>query len=197
MRSNRAWILVGAALATAGTIAYFVRERHPKLTEDSRILLVGDSMGVGLAPQLRAMADEAGLPFAALAVEGTTISDWAGLRPTQNHEALMATLDAFRPTLILVALGTNDEYLSAASLEAERDDVFALLDQLEQYGQVAWIGVPSLPKTESNGAVELIAETEVPYFPSERLEIPRAPDALHPTVAGYGSWAGMIWAWLT
>jgi lysophospholipase L1-like esterase len=197
MRSNRAWILVGAALATVGAVAYVLRPRHPKLTEDSRILLVGDSMAVGLAPQLRAMAEEAGLPFVSLAVQGTTISDWAGLRPTQHHEALAATLDSFRPTLTLVVLGTNDEYLSPASLEAERDDLYALLDQLAEYGEVAWVGVPALPKPEGNGAVELIAETDVPYFPSDLLDIPRAPDALHPTVAGYGSWAGMIWSWLT
>jgi lysophospholipase L1-like esterase len=197
MRSNRAWILVGAALATGVGVAFVLRDRHPKIDADSRILLVGDSLSLGLGPQLRAMAEEAGLPFVALGVQGTTISDWAGLRSSAHADALAATLESFRPTIILVSLGTNDEYLSAAALDAEADDVDALLELLESYGDVVWIGVPELPKEASNGAVELITATDVPYFPSERLDIPRAPDDLHPTVAGYGSWAGMLWTWLT
>ncbi len=197
MRSNRAWILVGAAVATGVGIAFVLKERHPKLSEDDRILVVGDSLAQGLAPQLRAMAEEAGLPFDSVAVMGTTIRDWGGLVATAESSALEATLHAFRPTIILVSLGTNDEYAGAAFVEGERDDLYALIARLSEYGEVVWIGVPELPKPDRNGAVAMIRDTGVPYFPSENLDIPRAPDGLHPTVAGYGTWAGMLWSWLT
>lgn len=196
MRSNRAWILVGAAVATGVGIAFVLKDRHPKLSEDDRILVVGDSFAVGLTPQLRAMAEEAGLPFDSVAVEGTTIRDWGGLVATQESAALEAVLQAFRPTIILVSLGTNDEYSGAALVESEADDLYALLERLGEYGQVVWIGLPELPR-ETSGAAEMIEDTGVPYFPSENLDLPRAPDGLHPTVAGYGSWAGMLWSWLT
>jgi lysophospholipase L1-like esterase len=142
------------------------------------------------------MADEAGLPFLSLAVQGTTISQWAGLKSSDHAAALDAALASFEPTIILVSLGTNDEYLSASSAAAEADDIEALLGMLTAYGDVVWIGVPELPR-ETNGMTQMIEDTGVPYFPSDRLDIPRAGDGLHPTVAGYGSWAGMLWAWLT
>ncbi len=35
------------------------------------------------------------------------------------------------------------------------------------------------------------------YFHSEKLEMPRGPDNLHPTARGYAGWAGAIWHWLS
>lgn len=196
IRSNRAWLLAGAALAAVGGAIVFLG-RRPKIDADSRILLVGDSLAQGLAPQLRAMAEDEGLPFVALGVQGSLISDWAGLVPTDSSAALAATLESFRPTLILVSLGTNDEYASASYAASEADDLEALLALVEEYGEVVWLGPPELPHEESNGATAMIRQTGVAYFPSDRLEIPRGGDNLHPTVAGYGSWAGMLWSWLT
>lgn len=196
MRGNRAWVLAGAALAAGVGVAYVLSSRHPKLHEDSRILVVGDSMAEGLTPFLRTMAAEAQLPFQALHARGTTITDWAGLVRTEHAAALEAALSQFEPTIVLVVLGTNDEYLPAASVAAEEDDLYQLLDKLEGL-DVAWVGVPPLPRPESNGAVELIEATGVPTFPTENLDIPRGPDRLHPTVAGYGQWAGTLWSWLS
>jgi lysophospholipase L1-like esterase len=177
------------ALAATAGVAYVLSKRHPKLTEDSRVLVVGDSMAVGLTPYLRSMAEEAGLPFQSLRASGTTITYWA------HNQDLVHALDSFEPTIVLVVLGTNDEYLSEANLAAEADDLAELLALFEGI-DVAWVGVPSLPRPESNGAVALIESTGVPYFPSDRLDIPRGPDNLHPTVAGYGMWAGSVWSWL-
>ena len=198
MKGNRAWVLAGAALAAGVGVAFYLSERHPKLSEESRVLVVGDSMAEGLTPFLRTLSEEAGLPFMALHARGSTITDWAGLVPTDLSAALDAALVDFEPTVVIVVLGTNDEYLSQASLDAEADDIEALLGKLEDLGlDVAWVGVPPLPKPESNGAVELIAETGVAVFPTENVDIPRAPDRLHPSVAGYGKWAGGLWSWLS
>lgn len=192
MRSNRAWILAGAALSAGIGFVFVLGSRHPRLGPHSRLLLVGDSMAVGLAPHLSALAEDEGVPFRAVAQQGTTITDW-GLGAQASE--LGAALESFRPTIVLVALGTNDEYLSEAALEAEEDDLDALLEQLACY-DVAWVGVPALPK-ESNGAVAMIRSTGVPYFPSQNLTLERAADRLHPTVSGYAKWAGMLWSWLS
>ncbi len=177
-------------------VAYVLSERHPKLRQGSRLLLVGDSMAVGLSPYLGAIARDEKVPFRSVAREGRTITDYGALTSSEDAQRLERALREFQPTLVLVALGTNDEYLAPASLDAEEDDLDALLDLLEPY-DVAWIGVPELPKEDSNGAVQLIKSTGVPYFPSERLELERAPDGLHPTAAGYAKWAGMLWSWLS
>lgn len=187
---------MGAAVATGVGIAFVLKDRHPKLSEDDRILVVGDSFAQGLTPQLRAMAEEAGLPFDSVAVMGTTIRDWAGLVATPQSDALEAALLSFRPTIILVSLGTNDEYAGEDFVAREEDDLYALVERLSGYGEVVWIGLPELPR-ESSGAEAMIRDTGVPYFPSDNLDLPRAPDGLHPTAAGYGSWAGMLWSWLT
>lgn len=170
--------------------------RHPRIRDGSRLLLLGDSLAVGLTAPMRALAEDEGVPFASVAREGSTISDFGGLRPTEQAARLQQALADFAPTLVLVSLGTNDEYLSEAALAAERDDLDALLEQLAPY-EVAWVGVPELPKAASNGAVRMIRETGLPYFPSQRLDLQRGPDHLHPTVAGYAKWAGILWSWLT
>lgn len=193
MKSNRAWILVGAALSTGLGVVFVLSDRHPKLRAGSRLLLVGDSLAVGLSPYLRAIAADEHVPFESVARVGTTIADWA--RSTPDHAALQQALDSFRPTVVLVSLGTNDEYLSSAALDAEHDDLDRLVAMLRPY-DVGWVGVPSLPKPGSNGAVDLVRSTGLPYFASQRLDLERAPDGIHPTAAGYAKWAGLLWSWI-
>lgn len=183
------------ALAAGVGVAYVVSSRHPKLLADSRILLIGDSLALGLAPHLRALAEEAGLPFRAVAQKGTAIRDWGGIIETTASQRLQEALSTFQPTLVLVSLGTNDELFEPAVVVAEQDDLAALFERLDDY-EVAWIGVPTLP-VQTAGAARMIRDTGVPYFPSERLELRRAPDGLHPTVGGYAAWAGALWSWLT
>ena len=193
MRSNRAWILTGVALAAGVGVAYVLSGRRIQLTGGDRILLIGDSMGVGLAPHLAGLARDEGIEFRSIAVGGTTIRDWTA---GSQAAALRGALAAFDPTVVLVSLGTNDEYLSEASLAEEHEHLEALLDELGGLA-VAWIGPPSLPLKDDGDARAMIRETSVPYFASDRLDIPRSPDQLHPTVAGYGAWAGMLWSWLS
>jgi len=198
MGRNRAWVLAGFALASGVGLAYVLSPRHPKLRPGSRLLLIGDSMAQGLGPHLRGIADEEGVPFRSVASQGTSIASWTRWVPSLRA-SLHAALEQFQPTIVLVALGTNDEYLPSATVGQEHEDLQELLDELEPY-DVGWIGAPSLPKPESNGAMEMIRGAlrirRVAYFPSDALDIPRGPDRLHPTVAGYGGWAGAIWGWL-
>jgi len=188
---QRRWILGGLLLAS-GVGLMAAASRKNLIRPDTRLLLVGDSLAVGLAPHLELLAEEEGIEdYRALAVSGSRIDQWA------DSAALEEVLETFHPTLVLVSLGTNDEALGpgAADRQAEAlDELLALFEDTD--AAIAWIGPPELP-FEGGGVRELLMEAVPHYFDSEDYEIPRGPDDLHPTAAGYAGWAGVIWTWLT
>ena len=171
----------------------------PKLKPGMRLFLIGDSLAVGLTKPLSALATEHKIAFKSMAEVGTRIDQWA-----QNDKMFQAVRE-FKPDLILVSLGTNDEFMKLDAKERQAPHLDKLLKNLREVAPVAWIGPPKLPTSGTytwkgtNGAIPLIQE-RVPsnmYFPSQTLEIPRAPDKLHPSVAGAALWAGKIWSWIT
>lgn len=192
--SSRSWIYAGLGVAAIGTAVGLVRIlAAPRVRSGkSRVFLFGDSLAVGLAPHLKALFEETGVPFAQVSKSGTRIDQWA------NSEVLQKKLSEFQPTIILVSLGTNDEYIPGAAVERQQPYLDALRDNVGVHGELVWIGPPTLPK-ESNGIVEMIKD-EIPsshYFASDQLSIPRGPDNIHPTARGYAAWAGSIWRWLS
>jgi len=192
--ATRQWIYVGLGLAAGyGLVRTIWR---PRLRPgESRLLLVGDSLAVGMAPYFRELASAARIPFTSLAVVGTRIDQWS------DNPTLRDTLASFRPTIVLVSLGTNDEYLTGADAvtrqRAALDRLLKLLGTAAPQ-DVIWIGPPTLPK-RSNGIVAMLQDA-IPssdYFPSQALTLPRGPDGIHPTARGYAGWAGTIWQWLS
>jgi lysophospholipase L1-like esterase len=169
-------------------------DRGPKITPGSRVLLVGDSLAVGMTPHFAELAKEQRLPLESLALTGSRIDQWAG------SQKLAERLATFRPTLVVVSLGTNDEYMQGDAVGRQRPYLAELVGKVHASGaELAWVGPPTLPKPKSNGIASLIQE-HVPreaYFHSETLGIPRGPDKLHPTAVGYAGWAGAIWRWLS
>lgn len=157
-------------------------------------MLVGDSLAVGMAPHFASLAKEARVAFdGTMAKESTRIDQWAG------SQKLGEKLDAFKPTLVLVSLGTNDEYMPGDAVSRQRPYFDKLWQRMHSVADVVWIGPPTLPKPSSNGVVAML-RSAVPkdrYFASDTLSIPRGPDNLHPTAKGYAGWSGAIWAWLS
>jgi lysophospholipase L1-like esterase len=185
---DRRWVYAGLAAALGVGLVRAIRA--PKVHAGTRLLLIGDSLAVGLAPQLKALAAEQKVPFLGTATVSTRIDQWA------QSAALQQTLSAFRPTLVLVSLGTNDEYLTGNAVQRQSPYLDQLLQRLAP-AEVVWIGPPTLPKP-SNGIVAFL-QSKIPasqYFPSQTLQIPRAPDRIHPTAKGYAAWAGALWQWL-
>lgn len=194
MRSERRWVYAGLGVAAIGGAVGLVRLMSaPRVRAGkSRVFLVGDSLAVGLAPHLKALFQETGVPFAQVSKSGTRLDQWA------NSQVLQSKLAEFKPTIILVSLGTNDEYIPGDAVARQRPYLEALRDNLGRHGEVAWIGPPTLPK-ETNGITAML-KAELPsshYFASDQLSIPRAPDNIHPTARGYAAWAGSIWRWLS
>lgn len=187
---DKRWLL-GGLLVAGGVGLLTVATRRPKLGPGSRVLLFGDSMAVGLNQHMPQLADEAGVAYTGSGIVGTRIDQWA--RDTWLDQALQD----FKPTLILVSLGTNDEATAPGAVERERPAFETLLGKLTATGaDVVWIGPPELPFPRQ-GVSDMIRSAVPYYFRSEQLDIPRGPDNLHPNAAGYAGWAGAIWRWLS
>lgn len=192
---DRRWVLGGVLIAGGVGVVRVVTYR-PKFTEDSKILIIGDSLANGMAPHFRGLADEEGLPLLAGAVNGTRVDQW------KQSRWLLQKLQEFQPTHVLISLGTNDAYTSKTPEEVA-NSTDTLLDVIEAHNaHPIWIGAPALPESSAGaplneGILDEIRGVVPYYFDSTTLEIPRGPDALHPSAAGYAGWAGFIWNWLT
>jgi lysophospholipase L1-like esterase len=191
---DRRWILAGVLLAGGVGVARLVTAR-PKIRSSTRLLVVGDSMAVGLTPHLKGMATEQAVPYLALAKQGTRIDEWA---QSAKMDAAITELPA---TLVMIVLGTNDAFTNYTP-EQVAQHVAALLAKIPDGTDVLWVGAPALPATYGGRAPDPMILTAIQdsvkyYFPSHELEIPRGPDNLHPTAEGYAGWAGAIWDWAT
>lgn len=170
---------------------------HVKVQPGDRLLLIGDSLGVGLKPHLAKLSQEFGTHLLAKPRGGTVIPQW--LRGPDGDWLKKALAD-FKPTHVLVSLGTNDAYSNFIP-EQVRLNLQALVRLIQDSGaKVVWIGPPRLPErygTRSPNVGTLrVVDTAPNYFDSRPYDIPRS-DGLHATVKGYAGWAGAFWNWLT
>lgn len=195
MRSSKQWLYAGLAVVAGVGVVRLLS--GPRIRRGLKVLLIGDSLAVGTAPHYAALAKEAGVEFKSLAVTGTRIDQWA------SSVELPKILQSFKPDLILVSLGTNDAFMKGDVVAKQRAQLDRLLQGL-QGTTVVWIGPPALPNPPSPGIVAMIQDSagsplapRFHYFHSERLQIPRGPDSIHPTVRGYAGWAGAVWHWLS
>lgn len=202
MDSNkRLWIYTGLALVAGVGLVSAVAPSAPvstprpsggppplRLGPGARVLLIGDSLAQGLKLPLQQLAGDAKVPFAADGRQGSRIDQW-------NAEPWLQTIvTAFRPTLVLVSLGTNDMRM-AAPAETQKAPLAALVAKLRAAApEVGWIMPPTMPFPD-RGMRALLLSTGLPVFRSDQLTIQRAGDGIHPTAMGYGGWAGQVWRW--
>lgn len=191
-------VAIGAALLGLGILGLASKASPLKgglmpstPSRPARLLLVGDSLAVGLRAPLAALAASRGVPFEGHGIVNTRIDQWA------VDPKLDQYLKTFRPTHVLVSLGTNDEKVGTGWAAKEAPKLHALLDKIRNAGaEVLWIGPPTLP-FPLEGVSDMVRYLVPKYYPSELLQIERSPDKLHPTLAGYSSWASQIWKWVT
>jgi len=199
---DKRWIL-GGVLVAGGVGLVRAFSSRPRFDNDSRVLLIGDSLAVGMDRYFRDLAEEAELPYLSGAIGGTRTDQWA------NSNWLRRKLEEFSPSHVLISLGTNDAYTPKSS-EDTLADAQEINDLIENVGATPiWIGAPLLPRTVPcpscpKGTLDIRVENlevirdAAPYFyDSTDIDIPRSPDGIHPTAIGYAGWAGDIWHWLT
>jgi lysophospholipase L1-like esterase len=208
---TKAWIYAGLLVAGGVGVAKIIQGgpllgSKPVVKKGDRLLLIGDSLGVGLRYPMKALAQEAGVAFDNVTQEGANMghfaSESAAFKGRQLGRELRAKLQSFRPTLVLVSLGTNDEAISrynrTANVVALQGPKFEALLRLLRASapEVAWI-VPPRNSFMSTGLRQLIRDRlgRGKYFDSEKYAIPKQPDQVHPTPKGYAGWAGLIWRW--
>jgi len=207
MRVSKQWLYAGLALVAGLGMVRLLG--GPRIKKGMRVLLIGDSLAVGMAPHFVALAKEAGVEFKSMAIVGTRIDQWAASADLKN------LLASFQPELVLVSLGTNDSFMQGADVvakqQAQLEKLLGVLTEWPRqrdYGLgpdfIVWIGPPTLPKPPNPGISKMIQDSSgsalAPsyyYFHSERLDLPRQPDGIHPVVRGYAGWAGAIWHWLS
>ena len=187
---DRRWLYGGLGVAGGIGRARRVGRRGPRLAAGTRFLLVGGAFAQGLAPPLRALARDQRIVFdVALPPPGPKpprTEAWAA-RPEVTAKIL-----TFKPTLVAVALDVLAPDVISKTRQAAA--LKALLSAIQRTGAVAvWIGPPTAPV-----AARARGEPSGRYFPTATaLTLPRGPDGLQPTVAGYAGWAGAVWQWLS
>lgn len=183
MKAARPWVwgAAGAAL-----LLLLLAGRSTAASAPGRLLVVGDSLAVGLGPWLKAMALQSGFEYAAVdARVGTRADQWDAKVP--------GLLALHRPTLVLVSLGTNDAAMDDPTVNRQRFQ--NVVDAVRATGaRPVWVGMPSLPQRLKADLVrQMIQATGVDYFDSRTVSFERTADGIHATPAGYSVWAKAIW----
>jgi lysophospholipase L1-like esterase len=151
---------------------------------------MGDSLSVGMDRHFKSLSTANKVAYSSATKSGTSTFQW--VKPSYG---LKARLEAFKPTVVLVSLGTNDSK-TMLSEPQHLEAIQSLLDIIRASGaEPFWILPPSLPWKESFS--ELVRSQGVPLFESSQIKIPRGPDKIHPTGVGYAGWAGIVWQSIT
>src|SRR5262249_49529645 len=183
------------ALAAAHLVPWLAAQSSAALSPRTapRTLLIGDSLAAGLAAPLRTRLRTAGGDLASRAVNGTTIDQWA------HGSALAEALAQAHPAVTLVSLGTND--LAAKPADSKRPLIEAIVTRMRTAGSApAWLLPPRMPLPDRGGLRAILApelaRLAVPAFDAEPPDLPRW-DGIHPTPAGFDTWAAAIVQWMT
>jgi hypothetical protein len=123
-------------LAASGTSSARSPEGTIIAQDSARVLLVGDSLAVGLAPELTKLADSVGLSFQHAATGGTSVVQW---------DAWIADkLTQYRPNIVLVSLGAND--YQRTDPDRVRVAIAGFVGKCHDAGaQICWIRPPTMP----------------------------------------------------
>jgi lysophospholipase L1-like esterase len=180
----------------------------PPLTRwPERVLFIGDSLSVGAAPVFKQKLLQRGVKaFDNVGVIGSTTPQWARGKHTP---ALDKALREFKPDLVLISLGTNDESgrrprYSGPTYDvakATAASVAALKAKIKAAGATSvWLGPPAVTPdlwVMDPNFRKLLADTwKSLYFSSEQLPFKKVKDKIHLTSADNTLWADSFIRWM-
>lgn len=157
------------------------------MAKGSKILLLGDSLAVGLTARMKALSTASGYGFSSNAIVGSRTDQWS-----PKMDAILA---AEAPNLLLVSLGTNDA--TTVRPEAQAIHFAAIAAAAERHGaRLIWIGMPTLPARIAGQDVirSIVNEVGPEVIETRSMVFDRASDEIHSSPQGYSSWADQIWA---
>ena len=204
---DRKYIGLGIlTLSAVGAVILSSRKsKSPIVTKSDRVVLIGDSLGVGLRKPIASLADSEGIWFQGQACGGTMIFQW--IREDTKFGTCrfgQQLVRAAQPTVVLISLGTNDAFADTDEIEWERPKLEQLLQDIVDMGaRPVWIDPPKL---ETAPNIQLVTEMiysspiaksiGMPHFRSDLLDIQMSGDQIHPTGQGYAVWSDALWRWL-
>lgn len=155
------------------------------LPPGGRVLVAGDSLGVGITAPMKKLAAAAGSELEGHAVVGSRIDQW-------DDETIDNFL-SFGPAVVVLSLGTNDmKMFDPATKQAPR--AASLIARIRAAGaKVAWVVPPTMP-FDDKGVRQMIADAGPDLLVrADLLELPRAADKIHMTPSGYQELAEVVW----
>ena len=178
--------------------------------EQERVLLIGDSLAKGLHSPVQTKVTQLGASYLYLGEGGTNTYQWSNPKSKQGAH-LAKALETFKPTLVLISLGTNDEAVRKPTMLApygprfsvakqRRPHVMALQRVLSQTRSI-WLGPPLPDRSyypEDRDFRDLLRQLWGPdYFDTEVIGPQKSHDRVHVTRSGNEVWASQIVTWLT
>lgn len=158
----------------------------------STILLLGDSLSLGLSSEFVSIVHLSGYVPAVHGITGSRADQWL--------TRIKKDLDSYCPSLVLVSLGTND---IAAGIEwvKQHSAVYHELVKLinDSGARIVWIGPPKLDEKKlpnSDEVRDIIRAASPIYFESQNIVIDQASDGVHSSPAGYKKWMDAAWSWM-
>lgn len=164
----------------------------PLIEKKSNILLVGDSLALGMSYQFIKLARENGYNPHTSAIGGSNTLQWVS--------KIDKELIHHKPKLVLVSLGTNESGYWGQFILNHPDIYKDFVNKINKTGaKIVWIGLPELPMNklpQQNKVRELINNATDVYYDSTTIQIQKAEDEIHATPEGYKYWINQVWDWM-
>ena len=163
----------------------------PQVLPGSVVMLVGDSLAVGMQERFKSLARANGYIPVVHAINGTSIFQWNGW--------IKKDLEIHDPDLVIVSLGTNDAVIYD-KVKHNPDVYRKFVETVASAGaSTVWIGPPDISRDRipKIGETRKVIRESVPvFFESERYEKPRGGDGVHSSENGYRKWMENVWSWM-
>lgn len=178
--SLRWWLAGGAVLGAWWLIDSSSRKKGSGgLHADPKgVLLIGDSLAVGLGPIIGAYYKDKGIPFTSAGEGSTNARQWRA----RMREAV-ALPDVEKPDLVLVSLGTNDALSTTLRQEFSANMIDICESAAKVNARCVWLRAP-------NRTASMVSAPVGVLDPPPGVEL--QPDGIHPTSGGYASWAAHV-----
>ena len=197
--------------------------KHPPINmTGQRVLLMGDSLGVGVGPSLEKEFRALGISaFKNISVGGKNIAQFSDNSHAEGKSFEKAMVE-FKPTIVFISLGTNDEAIRRIkggdpryftpenlaknlvgpnfSVAKQRAKAIARLAGKLSGVQSIFIGPPasdpSLWPMDREFRNLLESTWRGNYFSTEAVAPQKCSDKIHFTGTGYKTWASAIANWI-
>ena len=149
-----------------------------------KILVLGDSMGEGIAYGLNKLKHKYPIKIKSLAKSSTTTYYW------NAYPSLEKDINNYAPDVVMIVLGTNEWKVVGSKTK---------LNIMKIHSKIQKLGIKSIwitpPVSKSTKFYETVYDVYGDFtYDSRTLDVPRGSDCIHPILSGYMIWSKQILA---